>query len=103
MTQPSSYVADLDVLAKGVNRAVTVLDTNTRVLRPNAKRKWAIFVNDSDTVIYLALGETATINSGIRLNASGGAYEINALNLWRGPVSAISSVTTKILCVVEVE
>jgi len=80
---------------------VSVGATDTQVLVANSARKFAVFVNDSDTVIYLDLSATAVINEGIRLNANGGSYEINLLNLYTGEVSAISSVATKNLCVTE--
>jgi len=39
-----------------------------------------VIVNDSDVVIYLGVGAAAVLNQGIRLNANGGAYEINWSN-----------------------
>ena len=56
-------------------------------------------VNDSDTTIYLAKGSTAVLNSGIRLNASGGSVIICD---WRGAISAISSGASKNLTICEV-
>lgn len=73
------------------------------VLAPNNRRRYAIFVNDSDTVIYLTLGDRAAIDTGIRLNALGGNYEINVLNYWSGAVSAISSGAAKNLTVQELD
>lgn len=74
------------------------------VLRVNSRRKQVIFVNDSDTAIYLAKGDTARLNAGIRLNANGGSYieTPDTLGyLWRGAFSAISSAALKVLCVTE--
>lgn len=48
-------------------------------------------MNDSDTTIYLALSEAAAVNAGIRLNAGGGAFEINANNRFTGAVNAIAA------------
>jgi len=85
------------------NTAVSVGDTSTTILAANANRKYALIVNDSDTVIYLALGAAASVNSGIRLNANGGAYEINWTNLYKGAIYGIHAATglTKRVVVVE--
>ena len=45
-------------------------------LAANPSRNYALFVNDSDTVMYLMIGATAVANQGIRLNADGGSYEM---------------------------
>jgi len=60
-------------------------------LAANANRIYAMFINDSDTPIYLMLGAAAVANQGIRLNAAGGSYEMSALegNLYVGAVNAI--------------
>jgi len=85
------------------NTAVGVADSSTTILSANANRKYALIVNDSDTVIYLALGAAAAVNSGIRLNAGGGAYEINWTNLYKGAIYGIHAVAgvTKTVTVVE--
>jgi hypothetical protein len=51
-------------------------------LAANGDRKWALFQNDSDSVIYLRIGEAAVANEGIRLDpvvatAPHGQYEIS--------------------------
>lgn len=79
----------------------TIAATSTSALAANTSRKYAVFVNDSDEAIYLGLGAAAVLNKGIRLNASGGSYEINALNLFTGIVYAICTSGNKILCVME--
>jgi len=83
--------------------AVTVLDSSTSVLAANADRKYALFVNDSDTVLYLKFGTASALNTGIRLNANGGSFEMSAGigNLYKGTAAAISSVATKKLLVTE--
>jgi len=85
------------------NTAVSVADSSTTILSANANRKYALIVNDSDTTIYLALGAAAAVNSGIRLNANGGAYEINWTNLYKGAIYGIHGVAgvTKNIAVVE--
>ncbi len=59
--------------------------------------------NDSDTVMYLSLGPTPSLNNGVRLNASGGLIEWSDPlgNLWQGSVSAITSVAGKTLMCIE--
>ena len=54
----------------------SVAVTTTPVLAAKVKRRYALFINDSDTVVYLAMGEAAVLNTGIRLNANGGSYEM---------------------------
>lgn len=83
------------------NDKTAVGSTSTSVLSANSKRKFAVFVNDSDETIYLSLSATAVINKGIRLNAHGGAYEINLNNLYTGAVSAICTSGSKNLTKVE--
>ena len=80
----------------------TVGVASAAVLVANASRKYAIFTNDSVNVIYLALGANpAVVGSGIKLNASGGAYEINWTNLYTGEVRAIATVAGSNLCLLE--
>jgi hypothetical protein len=81
--------------------AVTVGVSSVTALALNSSRMMATFINDSDTVIYLALGPTASLNAGIRLNAHGGSFEITMINRYTGVVSAISTIASKNLCVTE--
>jgi len=85
------------------NTAVSVADTSTTILSANDARKYALIVNDSDTVIYLALGAAAVVNSGIRLNANGGAYEINWTNLYKGAIYGIHAAAGLLKTVTVVE
>lgn len=77
--------------------AVAVGVATTEILPANANRKYALIVNDSDTVIYLGTGEAAVPNQGIRLNPNGGSYEMCAANgnLTLGAINGISSVAGK--------
>lgn len=72
-------------------------------LAANPARKYALLVNDSDSVIYLKIGAAAVANAGIRLNASGGSYEMSAAygNLDTRAINAISTGTGKVLLVAE--
>ncbi len=83
------------------NSNVTVKNSSTSVLAINKNRRLAIIVNDSDQVIYLALGGDAELNKGIRLNAGGGSLEINASQMFRGAINAICSSGGKRLCFTE--
>jgi len=85
------------------NTAVSVADSSTTILSANDARKYALIVNDSDTTIYLALGAAAAVNRGIRINANGGAYEINWTNLFKGAIYGIHAAAgvTKNVTVVE--
>jgi len=58
----------------------TIGSASTLALALNANRKSVILINDSDETIYLNLGGTAVSNTGIRLNANGGSYEISKEN-----------------------
>lgn len=62
---------------------------STIVLAANRKRAYALFINDSSIVQYLSFGPSAVANSGIRLNANGGSYEMEGNTLWRGVVNGI--------------
>jgi hypothetical protein len=70
---------------------VSVGSSTTAVLPANGNRVYALFVNDSDEVIYLRRGAAAVLNQGIRLNASGGSYEMSGKfgNLYTGAINAI--------------
>ena len=69
---------------------VTVTDQSQVVLVPNPARLSAVFVDvDANNSVFLARGTSATANRGIALMSGGGTYEIDARNLYRGPVSAV--------------
>lgn len=83
--------------------AATIGATTGVALAANANRKYALLVNDSDSVIYIKFHAAAVANEGIRLNASGGSYEISAQqgNLDVRAINAISSGAGKVLLVTE--
>ena len=56
--------------------AVTVGSRSVQVLGENKARVSALFINDSDDIIYLRFGATAVVNEGIRINGFGGSYEL---------------------------
>jgi hypothetical protein len=77
--------------------AVAVGIATTEILPANVNRKYAIIINDSDTIIYLGTGEAAVLNQGIRINPNGGSYEMSTANgnLTLGAINGISSVAGK--------
>jgi hypothetical protein len=76
---------------------------NVLVLDQNPKRVYALFINDSGNVMYLSKSDAAVVNSGIRLNANGGSYEINFTNPYFGSVALASAAAGDLLLVTEVE
>ncbi len=92
------------IYATPTHTSVGAATSSTLALAANSNRRYAIFVNDSDTAVYLGLGAAAIVNAGIRLNANGGSYEMSAMlgNLYRGAINAIHGGTgTKSLLVTE--
>ena len=83
------------------NDAVTVGSSSTKVLDVNNARAFAVFVNNDDEVVFLSLGAAAELNKGIRLNANGGAWEMNSENLYKGAVYVICTSGSKKLCFTE--
>ena len=90
------------ILKSATNKAVVVGSGSTQVLAHNSTRGYATIVNDSDEAIYLAFAQSASLNSGTRLNPRGGSYEIGGGgdNYW-GEVYAICSSGGKVLTVSE--
>lgn len=93
-----------EIFASVTNTSITVGSTTTEVLVLDNHRKFARFTNDSDEVIYLALGADAVKNKGIRLapgtTAYDNSFELNRTNLYKGAVNAICTSGSKNLCVV---
>ena len=85
--------------------AVTVGSSSTSALALNANRKAALFINDSDELMYLNIGGTAAANTGIRLEASGGKYEMSQElgNLSTAAITSICASGSKNLIITEWE
>ena len=75
---------------------MSVGTTSTAVRGSSTDRVMVALVNDSDAVIYIALGEAATINNGIRLNANGGSIVI-VNPTWTGTINAIATIASSTL------
>ena len=94
---PSTSTAiSADEVSSITNFSVSIGTSSTQVLAANSNRKLLILVNDSDEPIYVSLGATATLNNGIRLNASGGALALDN-PIFKGVVNAISDNGSKTL------
>ena len=83
------------------NSLGTVGTTSAVLLPANTSRKYASFVNDSDTKIYLGLGNPAVSGKGIPLVANGGSFEIDWTNAYTGTISAITTAANKVMSVTE--
>ena len=89
----------LDNPSKG---AVAVGVGPTTIVAANAERRYLIITNDSDSAVYLSFGGAAVLNQGIRINASGGWYEmLEGLNLYTGIVTGIAAAAGKIVTYLE--
>ncbi len=69
--------------------AVVVGGASVTVAAANPSRVEITITNDhAANIRYLCLGDTATVNSGIRLNAAGGNYTTRA---YSGVINAIAT------------
>lgn len=74
------------------------------VLAANDDRKWAIICNSSDVGLWLALGASAVIGTGIYVPPNGGSFVIDDQNLFRGAVNGVmASGSSKVIGTVELE
>lgn len=75
--------------------AVNATTTSGVALASNAKREYAEFINDSDSVLYLKLGAAAVAHEGIRLEARGGKWVTSVAqgNLYTGNIYVIHADT----------
>jgi hypothetical protein len=79
----------------------TATTTSGTVLAANANRSDTVITNYSATGCFLARGATAVAGQGIYLAPNGGAYNIDANNLYRGQITAITSSGSATLSVSE--
>lgn len=65
-------------VSAGENHTTAACGTSTTTaLAADAARTYVMFINDSDTVIYLKVGASAVVNEGVRINANGGSWEMS--------------------------
>lgn len=86
---------------KAVDLNLLLSITQERVLSGNPLRTYALLVNDGTDDIYLGMGIPAVANRGIRLNNSGGSYEITLMNPWHGSIHAVAAAGTPALLIQE--
>lgn len=75
--------------------------STTEVVAFNADRIYLLIQNLDDAAVYLGFGEDAVLNTGIRLNANGGSYEMSRDlgNLTTSAVNVIhGSSGNKVIC-----
>jgi hypothetical protein len=78
----------------------TVGAASGAVVAANPSRIEVTIVNDHATqIVYLSLGGTAVVGSGIRLNAAGGSYTTNA---YTGAINGIATGASTNVCFSEV-
>ncbi len=96
-----SYNAYTTAQPYALTPALTAVSTPQ--IAANNARIYLRCSNDSDTVMYLSLGPTPSLNNGVRLNASGGLIEWSDPlgNLYQGSISAITSASGKLLMCIE--
>lgn len=80
--------------------AATVGVSSAQVLASNANRTGLLLINTSVNTIYLGLGATAVIGSGITLYP-GGTWEMNAFAFTTGAINAIASAASSNLAIQE--
>lgn len=99
---------DVNRFESGVtNSYASIGTTSATVIAANSARQYARIQNQGSAPVFVSLGSTATIGSGIILEGStsptlfGGIFEITPANLYTGIVSAISGVATQVITFVE--
>lgn len=100
---PGDAISELDILEKAADHTTTLSTSSKEVIPPNKHRTGAWLVNDGTVAVYLALGRDAAVNSGIRLNPSGGSFELNKTNLWKGSIRAVAVSGTPVITAFEIE
>ncbi len=89
------YDARLDKAATYSGPALKSLGVaSAAILAANASRRLAIIVNDSDAVVYLAVGAAAEANKGIRLNPYGGVAQFGGPGGMPLTLAAINGIAT---------
>jgi hypothetical protein len=78
-----------------------VTTDNSLLLPANPQRKHLVLINKGSEPIYINYGLVATPEYGITLMPSGGSYEINTTNLYKGVLSAVSENSGSILTGIE--
>jgi hypothetical protein len=85
-----------DMLDEVCHTVCDVGKTSTLVVGVNPNRRYLLVINDSDETIYIAHGEPAQLNRGVRIEKNGGReeYSLSRANLCQHPIYAIQSKNT---------
>lgn len=80
------------------NNTSIVCGSSTQAVATSTARNYVTLVNDSANTVYFTEGVPAssTASIGIRLNANGGSYEINALNLYTGALYCAANASSTV-------
>lgn len=89
LTLPTVTTGAPSALGAVTHSTLGVTTASQTALSSNGSRRFAYLQNDSDTTIYCFLGTPAVANTGIRLNAAGGYFEINDTNRYTGQITCI--------------
>ena len=84
-----------------VDLKLALSTTQQKVMAINRVRTYALLVNDGTDIIYLGMGIPAVSGRGIRLNPSGGSYEINLTNPFQGEIYAVAAAGTPAILIQE--
>lgn len=79
---------------------VTIGATSTQIVAANSGRRWLSIVNDSNSDMYISLGEAAVMNKGILLVPSG-TIVIEGDAPFKGAIYGICSAGGKNACACE--
>ena len=70
-------------------------DTATLILSTSTARKYVAIVNTAtNTLTICATKATCVEDTGVRLNGSGGSYELTSENLWYGAIYGVLDTST---------
>lgn len=95
---------DMNIIDSWTTNTSSTIDVGARqILSANSGRVYAHFTNDSDTAIYLNFSSASTTLSAytVRLNATGGTYDIGPTNLYTGVVYASTTAAGKKMLTIE--
>ncbi len=88
-----TYAGNVGFFQTATSGAMTIT-SDAQILATSSSRGYVIICNDSSQVVYLGLDadKPVTLSTAqVRLNASGGCYEINDLNRYWGAIRASST------------
>ncbi len=88
---PSLGSAELDLAERTIDHSATVDATSVLVAAANKHRTAFWLVNTSGVHMNVGLGWPAIVDKGIHLNASGGSFELNKTNLFKGDIHIIGA------------